>query len=163
MNSKKNSKKVFFRLPDDVKLARSHGRVAFDLWKKSDFSLEGEIHEANRTTRKEYRQKLRNFLNQTEEDRIKKLCISLESNEKLFWKLIKSQLSSSQISAFLDNGNMLTDKSAIRDMWADHFEAFGTPSENSNFDNDFFSRVTHSVHETLVSYSNDPAVFCASL
>ena len=25
-----------------------------------------------------------NFLNQTEEDRIKKLCISVESNEKLF-------------------------------------------------------------------------------
>ena len=76
LNSKKNSKKVFLRLPDDVKLARSHGRVAFDLWKKSNFSLEGEIHEAYRTTRKEYRQKLRNFLNQTEEDRIKKLCIS---------------------------------------------------------------------------------------
>ena len=81
-------------------------------------------------TRKEDRQKLRNFLNQTEEDRIKKLCISVESNEKLFWKLIKSQRSSSQMSAFLVNGNLLTDKSAIRDMWADHFEALGTPSEN---------------------------------
>ena len=41
---------------------------------------------------------------------------------------------------------------------ADHFEALGTPSENSNFlKNDFFSRVTRSVHETLVSYSNDPS------
>ena len=54
------------------------------------------------------------------------------------------------------NGNLLTDKSAIRDMWADHSEALRTSSENSNFDNDFFSRVTRSVHETLVSYSNDP-------
>ena len=61
------------------------------------------------------------------------------------------------MSAFLFNGNLLTDKSAIRDMWADHFEALGTPSENLNFDNDFFSRVTRSVHETLVSYSNDPS------
>ena len=68
LNNKKNSKKVFLRLPDDVKLARFHGRVAFDLWKKSNFSLEGEIHETYRTTREEYRQKLRNFLNQTEED-----------------------------------------------------------------------------------------------
>ena len=42
-------------------------------------------------------------------------------------------------------------------MWADHFEALGTPSEKSNFDNDFFSRATRSVHETLVSYSNDPS------
>ena len=157
LNNKKNSKKVFFRLPDDVKLARSHGTVAFDLWKESNFSLESEIHEIYRTTRKEYRQKLHNFLNQTEEERIKKLCISVESNEKLFWKLIKSQRSSSQMSAFLVHGNLLTDKSAIRDMWADHFEAFGAPSENSNFDNDFFSRVTCSVHGTLESYSNDPS------
>ena len=41
------------------------------------------------------------------------------------------------------------------DWSADHFEALGTPSKNPNFDNDFFSRVTHSVHETLVAYSND--------
>ena len=82
LNNKKNSKKVFFRLLDDVKLARYHGRVAFDLWKKSNFSLEGETREAYRTTtREEYRQKLRNFLNQSEEDRIKNLCISIESNE----------------------------------------------------------------------------------
>ena len=65
---------------------------------------------------------------------------------------------------FLVNGNLLTDKSAIRDMWDDHFEALGTPSENSNFDKDFFSRVTRSVHETLVSYSNDPnGILCEPL
>ena len=128
--------------------------------KNSNFSLEGEIHETYRTTRKEYRQKLRNFLNHTEEDRIKKLCTSVESNEKLFWKLIKSQRSSSQMSAFLVNGNLLADKSAIHDMWADHFEALGTPAENSNFGNDFMKRV----HETLVSYSNDPnGILCEPL
>ena len=49
-------------------------------------------------------------------------------------------------------------------MWAEHFEALGTPSENSNFDNDFFSRVTRSVNETLVSYSNDPnGILCEPL
>ena len=51
-------------------------------------------------------------------------------------------------------------------MWADHFEALLTPSENSNFDNDFFSTVTHtdSVHETLVSYSDDPnGILCEPL
>ena len=55
---------------------------------------------------------------------------------------LKAQRSSSQISALLVNGNLLTDKNAICDMWADHFEVLGSPSENSNFDNDFFSRVT---------------------
>ena len=67
------------------------------------------------------------------------------------------------MSAFLANGNLLTDKSAIRDTWVDHFEALGTSSENSNSDNNFFPRVTRSVTEILVSYSNDPALFCASL
>ena len=68
------------------------------------------------------------------------------------------------MSAFLVNGNLVTDKSAIHDMWADHFEALGTPSENSNSDNDFFSRVTRSVHETLVSYGNDPSgILCEPL
>ena len=67
-NSKKNSKKVFFRLPEDVKLARSHGSIAFESLKKSTFSLEGEVHGTYRTTREGYRQKLRNFPDQTEED-----------------------------------------------------------------------------------------------
>ena len=65
---------------------------------------------------------------------------------------------------FLVNGNLLTDKSAICDMWADHFETLGTLSENSNFDSDFCSRVTLSVHEALVSYSNDPSgILCEPL
>ena len=35
------------------------------------------------------------------------------------------------MSAFLVNGNLLTDRNVIRDMWADHFEALGTPTETS--------------------------------
>ena len=68
-------------------------------------------------------------MDQTEADRIRKLCHAAESNEKLFWKLVKSQRYSSQMSAFLVNGDLLTDRKVIRAMWADHFEALGTPSE----------------------------------
>ena len=99
--------------------------------------LEGDIHETHRASRKEYLQKLRTFLNQCEADKITKLCNAAESNEKLFWKLIKSQRSSSQMSAFVVNGELLTDKNKIRDMWADHFEALGSPSEIETFDKDF--------------------------
>ena len=81
--------------------------------------------------------KLGIFLNQCEADQITKLCNAAESNEKLFWKLIKSQRSSSQMSAFVVNGELLTDKNKIRDMWADHFEALGSPSEIETFDKDF--------------------------
>ena len=41
-------------------------------------------------------------------------------------------------------------------MWADHFEALGTPSENEYFDNTFLSRVVSGVREIFDSYTNNP-------
>ena len=48
----KISKKVFLRLPDDVKCARLQGKDAFDSWKQLNFPLEGDVHETYRATRK---------------------------------------------------------------------------------------------------------------
>ena len=160
VRNNKSSKKVYFRLPDDVKSARLQGKDAYDSWKRLNFPREGDVHETYRATRKEYRQKLGSFLDQTEADRIRKLCHAAESNEKLFWKLVKSQRSSSQMSAFLVNGDLLTDKKAIRAMWADHFEALGTPSEIATFDKGFFTKVTDSVREVFSTFVNDPNGIC---
>ena len=66
---------------------------------------------------------LRNFLNHLEVARVKKLCVAAETDEKLFWKLLKGQRSSLQMSAFLVNGAFITEENDIRDMWPDHFEA----------------------------------------
>ena len=99
---------------------------------------------------------MRIFLNQCEADKITKLGNAAESNEKLFWKLIKSQRSSSQMSAFVVNGELLTDKNKIRDMWVDHFEALGSISEIETFDKDFFNKVSDSVRESLFSFLTDP-------
>ena len=151
VRNNKSSKKVYFRLPDDVKSARLQGKDAYDSWKQLNFPLEGDVHETYRATRKQYRQKLRSLLDQTEADRIRKLCHPAESNEKLFWKRVKSKRSSSQMIAFLVNGDLLTDKKAIRAMWADHFEALGTPSEIATFDKGFFTKVTDSVREVLMT------------
>ena len=96
------------------------------------------------------------FVNQLECDRVKKLCNAADSDEKLFWKLLKGQKSSSQMSAFLVNGSLVTDKTAIRNMWADHFEALGTPSANLNFDNDFAVRVSTRVKEILEHCLHNP-------
>ena len=160
----KSSKKVYFRLADDVKSVRLQGKDAYDSWNQLNFPLEGDVHETYRATRKEYRQKLRSFLDQTEVDRIRKLCHAAESNEKLFWKLVKSQRSSSQMSAFLVNGDLLTDKKVIRAMWADHFEALGTPSEIATFDKGFFTEVTDSVREVFSTFVNGPnGILCEPL
>ena len=140
-----------------LKKARSQGKIAFNSWKLLNYPLKGDIHETYRASRKEYRQKLRIFLNQCEADKIAKLCIAAESNEKLFWKLIKSRRSSSQMSAFVVNDELLTDKNKIRDMWADHFEALGSRSEIEPFDKDFFNKVSDSVREPLFSFLTDPS------
>ena len=89
--------------------------------------MESSEHDFYRAKQRDYRSSLRKFLNQLECDRIKKLCSAADSDEKLFWKLLKGQKSSSQMSAFLINGSLVTDKTAIHNMWADHFEALGTP------------------------------------
>ena len=65
------------------------------------------------------------------------------------------------MSVFLVNGDLLTDKKAIRAMWADHFEALGTPSEIATFDKGFFTKVIDSVREVFV---NDPnGILCEPL
>ena len=57
------------------------------------------------------------------------------------------------MSAFVVNGELLTDKNKIRDMWADHFQALG--SEIETFDKDFFNKISVSVRESLFSFLTD--------
>ena len=61
------------------------------------------------------------------------------------------------MNPFLVDGKLLTDKNRIREMWTDHFESLGTPSDSSNFDNDFYHRVTTRVHDILKICIEDPS------
>ena len=100
--NKKHSKGLrYVKLPGDVKAARSVCKTAFDSWKKHDFRSGGDTHDTYLCTRKEYRLLLRNFLNNLESNKVKKVCNAAESGEKLFWNLLKGQRSTSQMSAFL--------------------------------------------------------------
>ena len=65
---------------------------------------------------------LRKFLNQLEIDRVRKLFLAAETDEKMFWRFLRGQSSSSQISAFLVNGSLITKENDIHDLWACHFE-----------------------------------------
>ena len=129
-------------IPANVKSARKQCKAAFDSWKNNDFNTTGEIHDDYRSKRKEYRSLLRDFFNQLEVQKIDRLCTAAETDEKLFGKLLKGRRNSSQMHAFLVEGKFLSDVDEICDMWANHFEALGTPSASSSFDNDFYDRVT---------------------
>ena len=87
---KKTSKKVsYVKLPEDIKAARA--MTAFRSWKNHDFPSVGDIHDTYCCFREEYCLLMRNFLNNFENDKVMKLCNVEESDEKLFWKLLKGQ------------------------------------------------------------------------
>ena len=77
---------------------------------------------------KDYHSHLRCSLKQVLTNKIKELSNAASTDEKLFWKLLKGQLSSSQMSPFLVDGKLITDKKRIREIWAGHFEELGNPS-----------------------------------
>ena len=151
----KKSKKSYFKLPEHVKLARANHSSSFQDWRNSDFVNTGEILYNYKSTRAVYRSELRNFLNEKDHDKSKRLCDASETNEKLFWKLVKSQRSSSQLSAFLVDGKMITDKTDILNMWADHLETLGTPSDNVTYDKSFFQKVSCRVKELFSIFSGN--------
>ena len=73
---------------------------------------------------------------------------------------MKGQRSSSQMSTFLIKDKLitpLTDKNLILEMWVNHFEALGTPSNSENFDSNFLARVTGSVEDIFKICSEDPS------
>ena len=61
------------------------------------------------------------------------------------------------MTAFLIDGKIITDKKQILDMWADHFEALGSPSVSARYDNDFCTRISTSVKDILTSCIEDPS------
>ena len=86
-----DDKKKLCQSPVDVKSARKQCKATFEFWKKNGFPTTGYLHSEYRTKRREYRQSLRTFLNQIESEKIKRLCVVSETDEKLFWKLINGQ------------------------------------------------------------------------
>ena len=69
---------------------------------------------------------------------------------------MKGQRSSSQISAFLVNGDFITEENDIRDMWADHFEVLGTRTVSLNFDNEFANSISTHIQNIFENCINDP-------
>ena len=49
------------------------------------------------------------------------------------------------------------DYNLIQEMWVNHFETLGTPSNSENFDSNFLASITASVEDILKICSEDPA------
>ena len=73
----------------------------------------------------------------------------------MFLRHLRAQRSSSQMSTFLVNGSLITKESDICYMWADHFEALGTPTVNLNFDNKFGDLISTHVQTIFQNCTSD--------
>ena len=156
-HNRKRKHGVYVRHPDDVKVAHSQCKIAFDFWKQDQFSVNSIVRDNYRSKRKDYRLVLRNFLNHFEVDRVKNMCVAAETDEKLFWKLLKGQRSCSQI-----NGALITKENDIRGMWADHFKALGTPIVSLNFHNEFANSISTHIQNCINDHTgglNEPLTY----
>ena len=59
------------------------------------------------------------------------------------------------MSAFLVSGALITEEHDIRNMWADHFEALGTPTASLNFDNEFANSISTHIQNIFQNCIND--------
>ena len=88
-----------------------------------------------------------------------KLNVSVIPLKPMKSYFVKSQRSSSQMSAFLVDGKMITDKTDILNMWADPVETLGTPSHDATYDKSFFQKVSCRVTELFSIFSGNLYLF----
>ena len=69
-------------------MANANHSTAFEAWKSSDFVNTGEIFYNYKSTRAVYRSELRNFLNEKEREKIKRLCDASETMNSYFGNLL---------------------------------------------------------------------------
>ena len=99
-----------------VKEARIQCIEAFESRKQVDFLKGAHEQDTYKSKRMIYRSAIRDrsamrdFLNETANTRVQKLSFAADNDEKTFWRLIKGQRCCSQMSAFLVNGELITDK-----------------------------------------------------
>ena len=88
----------------------------FDSWKQYQFADNSIVHDNYQSKLKDYHLALHKFLNQLEIGRVRKLCVAAKPDEKMFWRLLKGQRSSSKMGPLLVNGCLITEEIDIYDM-----------------------------------------------
>ena len=125
---KLKKKKTVPRLPQGVWNIKRELNAAFNQWKSESQPTDSVSYFHYRNKKAEYRQALRNFIVDKENEKITMLCDTLGVNEKQFWQMIKPKQTIRSGSHFILIGRVLRSDIDILDMWASHFENLGKPS-----------------------------------
>ena len=135
--SKMKKKKIVSRLPQGVRNIKRELNAAFNQWKSESQPTDSVSYFHYRNKKTEYRQALRNFIVDKENEKIAMLCDTLGVNEKQLWQMIKPKRTIRSGSHFILNGRVLSSDIDILDMWYSHFENLGKPSTEPHYDENF--------------------------
>ena len=120
--SKLKKKKTVPRLPQGVRNIKRELNAAFNQWKSETQPTDSVSYFHHRNKKKaEYRQALRNFTVDKENEKIAMLCDTLGVDEKQFWQMIKPKRTIRSGSHFILNGRVLSSDIDILYMWDIHF------------------------------------------
>ena len=123
-------------------------------WKATGFDKQSHVFTDFKLKRNEYRSGLRQFILCKENNKIKSLCEASEVNEKLFWKMLKSNKAKCKTTCFLVNGEYINSEPDVLDMWTNHFEFLGQPTVEASFDEPFRLKVESAVQEIFIDCLN---------
>ena len=150
-NSKNTShSKRHFQLPEDIQAIKNDLNTMHGQWKATGFDKQSHVITDFKLKRNKYRSGLRQFILCKENDKIKSLCKAPEVNEKLFWKMLKSNKAKCKTTCFLVNGECINSEPDVLDMWANHFESLGQPTVEASFDEPFRLKVESAVQEIVL-------------
>ena len=115
--SKLQKKKTVPRLPQGVRNIKRELNAAFNQWKSETQPTDSVSYFHYRNKKKaEYRQALRNFTVDKENEKIAMLCDTLGVGEKQLWQMIKPKQTIRSGSHFILNGRVLSSDIDILDM-----------------------------------------------
>ena len=147
--SKLKKKKTVPRLPQGVRNVKRELSATFNQWKSESQPADGDSYFHYRNKKAEYRQALRNFIVDKENEKIAMLCDTLGVNEKQFWQMIKPKRTIRSGSHFILNGRVLSPDIDTLGMWVSHFENLGKPSAEPHYDEDFKEYIDGKVKHIL--------------
>ena len=132
-------------------------KIAFDFWKQDQFSVNSIAHYNYRSKRKDYRLALCNFFEPSWLIEYRSCVLQQKLTRNCFGALERQKI------LFPDERipcqrALTTEQNDIRDMWANHFEALGTPTVSLNFDNKFANSISTHIQNIFQNCINDPTL-----
>ena len=111
----------------------------------------------HRSARKEFRRVFRKAESDFYSEIEKKIEGNAQLDEREFWYLLKKKSKTeNKIGALKDkDGNIITDKHKIAELWHEHFQTLSRPNDNNSYDSEFKAEVNQCINKHCQDRNED--------